>query len=241
MNYVVSSTLGTSVMAAQQIILSIFYCLCPIADSLNLTAQSFIPPIYGKKKTKDRTVDLQKMIKDFIKTSVIFGGVMASMVAGIPIISGLFTTDPVVISAVNGVVPLLMGIFSVHGLVMSGEGILLGQKDLSFLGTAFSLFFAVVPFVMINKKKVAGDALTLNGLWHVFAGYQIARLAIWWARVMYLNRKTVQETANLPLRVLDDFGFSENSVGRPLNEIEGISVDPIDPPDKLLVTSPSFE
>jgi len=240
MNYVVSSTLGTSAMAAQQIILSIFYCLCPIADSLNLTAQSFIPPIYGKKKTKDRTANLQKMIKDFVKTGIIFGSVMSSMVAGIPLISGLFTTDPVVISTVNGVVPLLMGIFSVHGFVMGGEGILLGQKDLSFLGGAFSLFFALVPFMMISKKRAVGDALTLNGLWHVFAGYQIARLAIWWTRIMFLSRKMTQETANLPLRILDDYGFSEDSVGRPLNVIEGLNVDNIDTPDELLVKAPSF-
>jgi len=240
MNYVVSSTLGTSAMAAQQIILSIFYCLCPIADSLNLTAQSFIPPIYGKKKTKDRTANLQKMIKDFVKTGIIFGGVMSSMVAGIPLISGLFTTDPVVISTVNGVVPLLMGIFSLHGFVMGGEGILLGQKDLSFLGGAFSLFFALVPFLMISKKRAVGDALTLNGLWHIFAGYQIARLAIWWTRIMFLNRKMAQETANQPLQILDDYGFSEDSVGRPLNVIEGLNVDNIDTPDELLVKAPSF-
>merc|ERR1712157_207198 len=43
MSHVVSSTLGTSAMAAQQVIVSFFYCLCPIADSLGLTAQSMIP------------------------------------------------------------------------------------------------------------------------------------------------------------------------------------------------------
>jgi hypothetical protein len=49
MSHVVSSSLGTLSMAAQQIIVSLFYVLTPIADSLNLTAQSFIPGLFEKK------------------------------------------------------------------------------------------------------------------------------------------------------------------------------------------------
>ena len=43
MNFVVANALGTIDMAAQVIILSIFNCICMFADSLNMTAQSFVP------------------------------------------------------------------------------------------------------------------------------------------------------------------------------------------------------
>jgi len=36
--------------AAQQIMLAIFYTLTPLADSLNLTAQSFIPSAHEDRK-----------------------------------------------------------------------------------------------------------------------------------------------------------------------------------------------
>jgi len=215
MNYVVSSTLGASAMAAQQIILSIFYCLCPIADSLNLTAQSFIPGVTSPGKRK-------KLVRELVKTGILFGVAMMGLASCIPLISHWFTSDPSVISSVNKVVPMLLGIFSVHGLVMAGEGILLGMKDLGFLGKAFSAFFVVVPYAMLSMKKVLGSGLTLNSLWGVFAAYQMVRSAMWLSRISSLNRRhgddrsvvhsSFVETVPPPIVVLDD-------VGIPLNDL----------------------
>ena len=214
MNYVVSSTLGASTMAAQQIILSIFYCLCPIADSLNLTAQSFIPGVTSPGRRK-------KLVRELVKTGILFGLAMMGLVSCIPLISHWFTSDPSVISSVNNVVPMLLGIFSLHGLAMAGEGILLGLKDLGFLGKAFSAFFLVVPYAMLSMKKVLGSALTLNSLWGVFAAYQVVRTGMWLSRISSLNRRhgddrsvvsSFAETVPPPIVVLDD-------VGIPLNDL----------------------
>jgi Na+-driven multidrug efflux pump len=191
MSHVVSSSLGTASMAAQQIIVSLFYCLTPIGDSLSLTAQSFVPAIFEKKNNStQRAQALRQTIVNFAKAGGIFGALMMVAIGSIPIVSRAFTSDLSVIGRVNTVTPLLAAIVSVHGIVCATEGLLLGQKDLGFLGKLYGSFFAIVPFFMLRLKTVAGANLT--SVWTVFLAYQLARCAVWTARVALLQRKTDQ-------------------------------------------------
>eukprot|EP00957_Ditylum_brightwellii_P192021 14618055-Ditylum_brightwellii.AAC.1 len=50
MSHMVSSTIGTTAMAAHQIAIAIFYALVPVVDCLSQIAQSFVPPIYKRKQ-----------------------------------------------------------------------------------------------------------------------------------------------------------------------------------------------
>jgi Na+-driven multidrug efflux pump len=191
MSHVVSSTLGTTSMAAQQVILSLFYCLCPIADSLNLTAQSFVPAIFGKGPSKQRAQALRQTTLNFVKAGALFGAIMAAAVSCVPWFSRLFTADPDVVSLVNMVAPYLVGVFSVHGVVCATEGLLLGQKDLGFLGKMYASYFVAVPFLMMRLKKAAllGAQLDLTSVWKVFLGYQWFRFGAWLLRVAMLQRR----------------------------------------------------
>jgi len=200
MSHVVSSSLGTVSMAAQQVIVSLFYCLCPIADSLSLTAQSFLPSISEKKASPARSRALRQTVLNFMKAGGVFGAIIMAFVSCIPLLSGFFTSDPMVSAMVNTVTPLLLGIFSVHGLVCASDGLLLGQKDLSFLGTMYAGFFAVVPYFMLRVKRAAlADTLgihniNLTSVWKVFLSYQLFRAAAWVGRVVVLQRRTERET-----------------------------------------------
>jgi len=196
MSHVVSSSLGTASMAAQQVIVSLFYCLCPIADSLSLTAQSFLPSISQKAPSPERSAALRKTALNFIKAGAIFGGAMVGAVAAIPLISSMFTSDAAVIALVNSVVPLLLGFFSVHGMLCASEGVLLGQKDLNFLGRMYGMYFAALPYLMLQVKKAAltgSRVVDLTSVWKVFLGYQIFRFVAWVSRVAVLQKKTEQQ------------------------------------------------
>jgi len=193
MAHVVASSLGTVSMAAQQVIVSIFYCLCPIADSLSLTAQSFVPAISEKEASMEKAAAMKKILINFLKAGAVFGGSMMAGVCGIPLLTGFFTSDPVVINLVNSVVPLLLVFFGVHGFVCGTEGILLGQKDLGFLGKMYLSFFVAVPYVMlgVKKKALAGSkSVGLTSVWTVFIGYQLARCGFWLMRSAILQRRT---------------------------------------------------
>jgi Na+-driven multidrug efflux pump len=200
MSHVVSSSFGTTSMAAQSVILSLFYCLCPIADSLSLTAQSFVPSIAGKKPSKERSQALRQTTKNFFKVGGIFGSFMVGAVACIPFLSRFFTSDPAVVALVNMVAPWLFGVFAVHGMICAAEGLLLGQKDLGFLGSMYTAFFAVVPYFMLRVKSAAlsGASNTdLTSVWRVFLGYQMFRFFAWISRVAMLQLRSERESAEL--------------------------------------------
>lgn len=193
MAHVVSSSLGTASMAAQQVIVSFFYCLCPIADSLSLTAQSFIPGICERKVSPGRANALRTTAKNFMKAGGVFGGVMAAAIGLIPILSRFFTSDPAVVSLVNGVMPLLAAFFVVHGILCAAEGVLLGQKDLGFLGKMYAAYFVAVPYFMMRVKRAAlsgVQGIGLNSVWTVFLSYQMFRFAAWVARCGLIQRRT---------------------------------------------------
>jgi Na+-driven multidrug efflux pump len=196
MAHVVASSLGTVSMAAQQVIVSIFYCLCPIADSLSLTAQSFVPKLSDKAPSREKAIALRKVLINFLKAGAVFGGTMMAAVSTIPLLSGFFTSDQAVISLVNSVVPLLLVFFGVHGFVCGTEGMLLGQKDLGYLGKMYAAFFAIVPYLMlkVKRKALAGThAVGLTSVWTVFIGYQLVRCVLWLARSLILQRRTDTE------------------------------------------------
>jgi Na+-driven multidrug efflux pump len=192
MSHVVASSLGTDSMAAQQILVSLFHCLCPIADSLSLTAQSFLPSIFEKLPSRERSAALRTTALNFVKAGAIFGVAMVSIVAMIPFISGMFTADLAVIALVNSVVPLLLAFFIVHGVLCACEGLLLGQKDLNFLGRMSAMLFFVVPYFLLQVKTaaLAGQPVNLAMVWTVFLGYQMFRLFAWVSRVALLQKRT---------------------------------------------------
>jgi len=199
MSHVVASSLGTVSMAAQQVIVSLFYCLCPIADSLSLTAQSFLPAISEKDSSPERTSALRKTTVNFIKAGATFSVAMVGAVSMIPFLSGMFTSDPAVTKLVNSVVPLLLGFFGVHGIVCSTEGVLLGRKDLNFLGKMYGAYFAAVPYMMLRVKKAAltgSRAVDLASVWQVFLGYQLFRCVAWLVRALQLQRRAHRESSS---------------------------------------------
>jgi Na+-driven multidrug efflux pump len=201
MAHVVASSLGTVSMAAQQVLVSLFYCLCPIADSLSLTAQSFVPAIAEKKPSLERAAAMKKTAINFLKAGGIFGVAMVSAVCAIPLLSGFFTADLAVIALVNSVAPLLLIFFAVHGVMCASEGLLLGQKDLSFLGKMYAGFFFAVPYLMLRVKKAAltgSRPVYLTSVWKVFIGYQLFRTVVWLARAAQLQRRIDLKASSLP-------------------------------------------
>ena len=98
---------------------------------------------------------------------------------------------------VNSVVPLLLGFFGAHGVLCASEGVLLGQKDLGFLGKMYGAYFVAVPYFMLRLKQAAlgGAQVGLTSVWKVFLGYQVFRTAAWVARVVLLQRRSDQEAA----------------------------------------------
>lgn len=235
-------------MAAQQIVISLFYSMTPVADSLGLTAQSFVPAIADQKKTKETATALRETSVNFVKAGGLFGLLLMGITGCIPLASRCFTTDATVLALINKVVPYMMGVFSVHGIVCAAEGVLLGQKDLSFLGRAYAGYFFAVPYFMLRLKKAAlsgTKSIGLASVWRVFLGYQTVRILAWVARLAMLSRRASKEASanddRVPhIRVLDDVGILKGQEQGSFMQVEGLRSETKkigNDPDEMLVVA----
>lgn len=196
MSHVASSALGTCDMAAHQIAISIFCCLAPVVDALNQVAQSFVPGIFARKKSRARVEALRNTSINFAKVGTLFGSVIVALVAlGVPILSKGFTTDPDVLSRVKLAIPGIAVFLGFDGLMCIGEGTLLGQNDLKFLRNMYASFFFLVPAFMLRLKRRAlnGIDVGIGALWGTFSVYEVVRTVLWLGRVAWLQLKMERE------------------------------------------------
>lgn len=73
---------------------------------------------------------------------------------------------------------------------------LLGQKDLSFLSNSFTVFFFVVPYILLRLKSAAlrgVQDIGLSTVWGVFAVYQSVRCILWLLRLRHLAKRADRE------------------------------------------------
>ena len=205
MSHVVSSTMGTLAMAAQQVILSFFYSITPLADSLGLTAQSFVPPLLMEHdddtnepplRRQHRARALRKTMTNLAKVGVVLGGFMVAAMSSIPFLAQWSTSDPAVLAVVAETIPYLAAASLVHPTVTAFEGLLLGRKDLAFVGKLYTAWFLLVPTAMLRLKQLPGVP-QLASVWQVFFVYQLVRCTTWVGRSLLLQRRTEREAARV--------------------------------------------
>ena len=201
MSHVVSSTMGTLAMGAQQVILSFFYRITPLADSLGLTAQSFVPPLLTDDTTNEppwhrqhRARALRQTMTNLAKVGVVLGGFMVAAMSSIPFLAQWSTSDPAVLAVVAETIPYLAAASLVHPTVTAFEGLLLGRKDLAFVGKLYTAWFLLVPTAMLRLKQLPGVP-QLASVWQVFFVYQLVRCTTWVGRSLLLQRRTEREAA----------------------------------------------
>lgn len=204
-DHVVSSSLTTASMAANQILTSAYYGLIPIVESLSLAAQSFVPAITERNndggegnqiskgvKQREQSVAMRGLLKSFAKASGVCGLILATIVGTLSSCSGAFTPDAAVQQIVTAVVPLFCLIGLKHGLFCASEGILLGQKDLRFLGMQYGIYTFLIPYILLQVKRAALEgtrSVTLASVWKIFVGYDIFRTIVMMVRIGWLERK----------------------------------------------------
>jgi Na+-driven multidrug efflux pump len=217
-DHVVSSSLGPASMAANSILTSVYYGLVPVADSLSLAAQAFVPRITEREqrstddnKTIHEKIDdnqsqqlqqqqiqneksfaMKRLIKNFTKAAGLCGLLLATVMGTLPLYSSAFTSDVAVKGIVNGCVPLLFITCLKHGLFCASEGILLGQKDMKFLGTQYGVYTFLVPYILLQLKRAAlggSSRVSLVSVWQVFLGYDLFRTILQLGRIAWLERK----------------------------------------------------
>ena len=207
-DHVVSSSLGSASMAANSILTSVYYGLVPVSESLSLAAQAFVPGITEREDQqhpgdvgnidrqqqiqKEKSFAMNRLLKNFTKAAGLCGLLLATVMGTLPLYSNAFTSDIAVKGIVTACVPLLFITCLKHGLFCASEGILLGQKDLKFLGTQYGVYTFLVPYILLQLKKAAlggSSRVSLVSVWQVFLGYDLFRTVLQLGRIAWLERK----------------------------------------------------
>lgn len=192
-DHVVSSSLSTASMAANQIITSVYYGLVPVAESLSLAAQNFVPSITEREgKAGEKSVAMRHLLKSFSKAAGLCGLLLATIMGTLPLYCGGFTSDATVRRLVTAVVPYIFVTCLKHGVFCTSEGILLGQKDLKFLGGQYGVYTFLIPYILLQVKKAAlggSTSVTLATVWQIFLSYDLFRTALMVGRIAWLERK----------------------------------------------------
>jgi Na+-driven multidrug efflux pump len=196
-DHVVSSSLSTASMAANQIICSVFYGLVPVSESLSLARQNFVPGIVDRGHSKaynpsEQAFAMRRLLMNFLKSAGLCGLLLAAIMGSLPLYSGAFTSDAAVRGLVTSVVPLLFITCLKHGVFCAAEGLLLGQKDLRFLSTQYGAYTLLIPFIMLQIKKAAmagSTAANLKAVWLVYWVHDLFRTVLMAGRIFWLQRK----------------------------------------------------
>jgi Na+-driven multidrug efflux pump len=203
-DHVVSSSLSTTSMAANQILTSVYYGLIPIVESLSLAAQAFVPKVTERggldhlsreqQRTlqKEKSYAMRELLTSFTKAAGLCGLVLAAVIGTLPLYSGAFTPDVAVQKLVATVVPLIFLTSLKHGLFCASEGVLLGQKDLKFLGGQYAVYTFLIPYMLLQVKRAAlngSQSVGLASVWQIFVGYDIFRTLVQMGRIAWLERK----------------------------------------------------
>lgn len=205
-DHVVSSSLSTASMAANQILTSVYYSLVPVAEGLSMAAQNFVPGIVEREgsRPEEKAFAMRRLLFSFLKAAGLCGLFLAAIMGSLPFYCGAFTSDAAVQSLVTAVVPLLFLTCLKHGVFCGCEGLLLGQKDLRFLGTQYGIYTFLIPYILLQVKKAAvggSTRVSLVTVWQIFLGYDIFRTVLMMGRILWLERKRSNGKESLPTRV----------------------------------------
>ena len=153
----------------------------------------FVPAIGERKNGPNKHRALKKISNNLFKASAIAAIIQAGSIAVLPFTGHVFTSDQRVIKLVVSLIPVHLAISALHGVFCASEGILLGLRDLSFIGRAYGLYSIAVPYFLLKVKRaaLAGSArATLGTVWEVFLGYVLVRFAMMSGR-LWMNERRI--------------------------------------------------
>ncbi len=174
--------MGTVAAAAHQVAASIFLVGNLCGEPLSQAAQSFLaaPASMQRRGPEEHgyLMDASMLLTRCITVVAGVAGVLAWLGCGCP---ALFTSDPVVASAV-GAIGLAMGaavVLAAGNCVSDGLAFASGDYKVN---TLFSVVNLPIVLAMVAR------ATTLQGIWMAFAAFYALRLSENFVRIAYINK-----------------------------------------------------
>lgn len=172
---VVATGHGTAVLAATQVLFSVFNLLALALDALAIAGQAMIGHALGAGRREHAGLILRRLIELSVLGGVVLGAVIA---VASPWLGRVFTGDPDVLTTLPaGFLVLAIGL-PIGGAVFALDGILIGAGDGRYLAAVGALNLVVVaPLLVLVGLLPLDDALAVAAIQGVFqVAYMLARL-----------------------------------------------------------------
>ncbi|KAJ0239204.1 Protein DETOXIFICATION 46 [Hirschfeldia incana] len=175
-----ATSMGTSVIAAHQVMLQT-YTMCTVwGEPLSQTAQSFMPELlFGINRNLPKA---RMLLKSLVIIGATLGIVVGTIGTAIPwLFPSIFTHDKLVTFQMHTVIiPYFLALFvtpSTHSL----EGTLLAGRDLRYISLSMTGCFAVAGLVVM---LLSNGGFGLRGCWYALVGFQWARFCLALVRLL---------------------------------------------------------
>ncbi|KAG6711785.1 hypothetical protein I3843_05G064600 [Carya illinoinensis] len=176
-----ATAMGTSTVAAHQVMIQM-YGMCVVwGEPLSQTAQSFMPELLNGV---DQSLEKARMLlKSLVIIGAILGLTIGTIGMSVPwLLPQMFTTDLNVIQEMHKVLILFFLSLAITPCTHSLEGTLLAGRDLKFISLSMSGCFSLGALLLL---LVRGSGLT--GCWLALVGFQWARFFLALRRLLSPN------------------------------------------------------
>ncbi|MBA3528663.1 MAG: MATE family efflux transporter [Propionibacteriaceae bacterium] len=167
----VAASGGTIVLAAHQIVNSLWTLLAFALDAIAIAGQAIIGRYLGAGEVAPGRAMTRRMVGWGVICGVVFG---TFVWVAQPLYIGLFSPDEQVQSLVGRVLVVVAAITPIAGVVFVLDGVLIGAGDGRYLALAGSVaLLAYLPMALGVQGLQAG----LIWLWLAYGGFMFARMA----------------------------------------------------------------
>ncbi|MFI5779891.1 MATE family efflux transporter [Nocardia sp. NPDC051570] len=167
----VASRFGAASVAANQLVLQLWYFLALTLDSLAIAAQTLTGAALGAGDA----LGARRLAGRITLWSAVFAVALAMVLAaGSGVIPGLFTSDPDVLDRTHLIWWFLIALLPTGGVVFALDGVLLGAGDAAYLRT-ITMGSALLGFLPLIWLSLALD-WGIGGIWCGLAAFMALRL-----------------------------------------------------------------
>jgi len=175
---VAAQMMGTVPLAAHQVMLRCFFFFTTFGDSLSTTAQAFLPGFL----VNNNRLAIGKVVRRLVLISVGVGGLNAALAGLIPsFFPGLFTTSAEIIREMHLLAPWLSASLLAHACTMALEGILLAERELSYLAASYAINTLLVVGGLYSLRHIGGG---IQGVWACLLFFQLSRCTFFAVRLL---------------------------------------------------------
>jgi Na+-driven multidrug efflux pump len=129
---------------------------------------------------------VSKVIQRIVVISLGVGGLNAMLAGLIPyLVPHFFTTSPAIALQMQDLSQLLSGSLVAHACTMALEGVLLAERELTYLAGCYAVNTALI---LVALAMLGGRAIAISNVWVTLLAFQAIRLVQFGAKLAFKHR-----------------------------------------------------